>query len=247
MFEDRKLQQIALARVLLDDIAHSRLAPRLLLIKARRLALLVSAQETFHWLGWELNGYSGQNELELKYLKMTGRASSDKHSVFHEGAFPAIKRKSKDLHPSSGNRTCPESEIRARVLALLKQFVEATYFALVLERLMETVLVPDQCLGTYSFPKQSRVQQLSHLYYRIPVRRRSELVHVLRKVWNSHPGAWNAQSGPDLDQECAGGSTRDKEHTDMKAILCQLIDYLKQCLPHPSLLQVAEHFGESFS
>jgi len=91
--DDAKIRQIALARVLLDDIALGRLAIQPLLIKTRRLARMAQAHETLNWLGWELNGYSGESELEIRYLERTGRLIDRRTWTFYPGPLTELDGK----------------------------------------------------------------------------------------------------------------------------------------------------------
>jgi hypothetical protein len=63
---------LELAHELLDDIELSRLPPEALLLKSRRLARLVGAEEVGEWLRFELNEYPN-NELGRKYMTRMGR------------------------------------------------------------------------------------------------------------------------------------------------------------------------------
>jgi len=125
--DDAKIRQIALARVLLDDIALGRLASQPLLIKARRLARMAQAHETIKWLGWELTGYSGESDLEIRYMDRTGRFIDKRTWTFYSrplaeldgkiGTVEAELRAVQNAHRDScGAR--PASEVGSKLSAM---------------------------------------------------------------------------------------------------------------------------------
>ena len=64
---------LSLASDLLDDIELGRLPTEPLLLKVTRLARLTGSEETKQWLRFELNGFSGNSDLCIKYMGFTGR------------------------------------------------------------------------------------------------------------------------------------------------------------------------------
>ena len=123
MSEDVKIRQIALARVLLDDIAMSRLAPQPLLIKTRRLARLLHAQEIMKWLGWEVTGYSAETELEVTYLEKTGRFIDKRTWTFYSQPLAELDQKISTveaelryLKSSNGHPTAPPQRSGATII-----------------------------------------------------------------------------------------------------------------------------------
>ncbi|MCJ2189257.1 AbiTii domain-containing protein [Novosphingobium beihaiensis] len=64
---------LSLSRELLDDIELDRIASDKLLLKASRLARLAGSEEIRKWISFEMQGYSGSDDLALRYMTLTGR------------------------------------------------------------------------------------------------------------------------------------------------------------------------------
>jgi hypothetical protein len=73
--EGKSSHILDLAKELIDDIELSRLSAEQLLLKATRLARLVGDDETYKWLGYELNGYSNDPDAR-KWMLVFGRLDS---------------------------------------------------------------------------------------------------------------------------------------------------------------------------
>ena len=83
MDKSRSEHILELSRELLDDIELNRLSAEALLLKASRLARWVGSEEIKYWIGLELKGYNGSNEVSLKYMGKTGRWTNKAVSYTH--------------------------------------------------------------------------------------------------------------------------------------------------------------------
>lgn len=166
MEQSRSEHILALAKELLDDIELSRLPAESLLLKASRLARWVGSDEIKYWISLEMQGYSGTNEVSLKYMGLTGRWINREEKkgywgplAHQEAALVAqnIKLKSLTTPDTSGdwayrimdmhekqltnttNYISTLSGIKSRVLSILHIFVSGIYYEKEFDNLSESI------------------------------------------------------------------------------------------------------------
>lgn len=166
MDKSRSEHILELSRELLDDIELNRLSAEALLLKASRLARWVGSEEIKYWIGLELKGYNGSNEVSLKYMGKTGRWTNKEEKKGYwgplsqqESAIEAehIKLRSISTPDTSGdygfsvmemyqrqllattNYISTLSAIKSKVLAHLHSFVTDIYYEKEFESLSESI------------------------------------------------------------------------------------------------------------
>jgi hypothetical protein len=147
---------VELTKELLDDIELNRQTAECLLLKATRLARFEGPKEIQKWLRFELRGYSGSDEIAIKYMGKTGRwINKDEHKGYWsplaeiESYINSEKLKLQSMRTpnisgdyaafavSSANQAMSNtsaniskfSGIRSRVLSLLHSYVSDFYYA----------------------------------------------------------------------------------------------------------------------
>ena len=166
MEQSRSEHILALAKELLDDIELSRLPAESLLLKASRLARWVGSDEIKYWISLEMQGYSGTNEVSIKYMGLTGRWINREEKKGYWGplaqqeaalAAQNIKLKSLTTPDTSGdwayrimdmhekqltnttNYISTLSGIKSRVLSILHTFVSGIYYEKEFDNLSESI------------------------------------------------------------------------------------------------------------
>lgn len=157
---------LALATELLDDIELSRLPAEQLLLKSSRLARLAGSDEVKKWIGYEMNGYSGDNPICNKYMQLTGRwINRDERKGYwgpllqQEAVIAAqnIKLQSMSMPDTSGGHglmilkqhnentkgiastISTLTGIKSRVLGLLHAFITSVYYEKEFDNLAESI------------------------------------------------------------------------------------------------------------
>ncbi|MDF1638922.1 MULTISPECIES: hypothetical protein [Alcanivorax] len=156
---------LELVQDLLDDLELGRSSGESLILKASRLARIVSDSEISEWLKFELGGFRSHNETALKYMGLTGRwiKKADNKGYWVplaqlEALIEAEKSKLKVMRipDSAGDHNYAASVairamndassniskfsgIRSKVMALLHRFVTGVYYEKVFDNLAETI------------------------------------------------------------------------------------------------------------
>lgn len=83
--------RLALAQELVDDIELGRLSPENLLLKAARLARLVSDERISKWINYELMGYVSGDPVSLEWMTATGRYTDAAKQIGYWAPFAQIE------------------------------------------------------------------------------------------------------------------------------------------------------------